>query len=449
MGIITQLYHLDELLYLINYKVYGKSKREWWKTVKYYSDLQKKDITFCYDILKDVSRSFSEVIKNLPQTLSLEVMVFYLMLRALDTVEDDITAFDGDKKKRAKYLKTFYKDFTPINNVGEPQYRPLIQNYDRVGNVFKLLNKNAQEVILDITRRMGEGMSEFVMSDYRIDTKKDYNKYCNIVAGYVGEGLMKLSANANYESNELIKEILEYKDLYVQHDLGGLDKSMGLFLQKTNIIRDYKEDIEYDKAWWPKEVWNKYKRDFKDMGDDNESKNCLNEMVLDALELVPDILAFHEKLTDNKVFQFCVIPQIMAIATLEKCFDNPDVFVKNVKIRKGLALKIMESSKSIEDMYSWFRTFVIEIKNKIRHDDPNKERLIAVCDKILIIIHKKYTPPLLSTNTKLILFIIFSLIGTAIAVYYGCKFIVRPLLVDIIMRFIIFIQSYNNNINTT
>ena len=185
------------------------------------------------------------------------------------------------------------------------------------------------------------------------------------------------------------------------------------------------------------------------MGDDNESKNCLNEMVLDALELVPDILAFHEKLTDNKVFQFCVTPQIMAIATLEKCFDNPDVFVKNVKIRKGLALKIMESSKSIEDMYSWFRTFVIEIKNKIRHDDPNKERLIAVCDNILIIIHKKYTPPLLSTNTKLILFIIFSLIGTAIAVYYGCKFIVRPLLVDIIMRFIIFIQSYNNNINTT
>ena len=191
MGIITQLYHLDELLYLINYKVYGKSKREWWKTVKYYSDIQKKDITFCYDILKDVSRSFSEVIKNLPQTLSLEVMVFYLMLRALDTVEDDITAFDGDKKA-CKIFKNFYKDFTPINNVGELQIRPLIQNYDRVGNVFKLLNKNAQEVILDITRRMGEGMSEFVMSDYRIDTKKDYNKYCNIVAGYVGEGLMKL-----------------------------------------------------------------------------------------------------------------------------------------------------------------------------------------------------------------------------------------------------------------
>ena len=81
------------------------------------------------------------------------------MLRALDTVEDDITAFNSNKEERARYLKIFYKDFTPINNVGEPQYRPLIQNYDRVGNVFKLLNNNAQKIILDITKRMGEGMA--------------------------------------------------------------------------------------------------------------------------------------------------------------------------------------------------------------------------------------------------------------------------------------------------
>lgn len=35
---------------------------------------------------------------------------------------------------------------------------------------------------------------------------------------------------------------------------GGLDKSMGLFLQKTNIIRDYLEDYVDGRAFWPKEV---------------------------------------------------------------------------------------------------------------------------------------------------------------------------------------------------
>jgi farnesyl-diphosphate farnesyltransferase len=446
MSVISQLYHIDELLYLMNYKVYGKSKREWWKNVKYYSDLQKKDITFCYDILKDVSRSFSEVIKNLPQTLSLEIMTFYLMLRALDTVEDDITAFNSNKEERARYLKIFYKDFTPINNVGEPQYRPLIQNYDRVGNVFKLLNNNAQKIILDITKRMGEGMAEFVLSDYKIDTKADYNKYCNIVAGYVGEGLMKLSANANYETNELIDEILTYKNLDLNHGFGGLDKSMGLFLQKTNIIRDYKEDIEYDKAWWPKEIWYKYKKNFKDMGDDDSSRNCLNEMILDALELVPDILTFHEKLTDNKIFQFCVIPQVMAIATLENCFDNSEVFNKNIKIRKGLALKMMESSKNIEDMYSWFHTFIVKIKRRIRYNDPNRDNLLEICDKILVIIRKKYTPPLLSTNAKLVIFITLSLLISCIIAYYIIKILVGPIVISILTYFC-FIHNHNNNLN--
>lgn len=33
-----------------------------------------------------------------------------------------------------------------------------------------------------------------------------------------------------------------------------LANSMGLFLQKTNIIRDYLEDIIQDREFWPKEV---------------------------------------------------------------------------------------------------------------------------------------------------------------------------------------------------
>lgn len=446
-NITDSLFNLDELFYMANYALKTNDKK-WWLHVKYFSDLEKKNITFCYETLHDVSRSFYSVIIQMPQVLSLDVCIFYLILRALDTVEDDVMSFDGCKKTRAEYLKNFYKSFTPLTEVGEPKYRTLLQNYDRVGKVFKLLNKESQSIILDTTKRMGEGMAKFVLNDYNIATINDYNIYCNTVAGFVGEGIMKLSIANEYENTSLVKVLSDTPKHYT-HDFGGLENSMGLFLQKANIIRDYKEDVECNKTWWPKDVWSKYKKNFKDMKDDNNSKNCLNEMILDALGLVPDILTFHEKLTDNEVFQYCVTPQIMAIATLEKCFDNPDVFAKDVKIRKGLALKILESSKNIEDMYSWFRTFVIEIKNKIRHDDPNKEKLIAICDKILMIIHKKYIPPLLSTNTKIILFIIISLIGTIIAAYYGFKFIIRPLLIDMMIRFIIFIQSYNNNINTT
>jgi len=30
---------------------------------------------------------------------------------------------------------------------------------------------------------------------------------------------------------------------------------MGLFLQKTNIIRDYLEDLDSGRTFWPDEIW--------------------------------------------------------------------------------------------------------------------------------------------------------------------------------------------------
>lgn len=33
---------------------------------------------------------------------------------------------------------------------------------------------------------------------------------------------------------------------------------MGLFLQKTNIIRDYLEDYVDGRAFWPQDVWKKH-----------------------------------------------------------------------------------------------------------------------------------------------------------------------------------------------
>ena len=34
-----------------------------------------------------------------------------------------------------------------------------------------------------------------------------------------------------------------------------LSNSMGLFLQKTNITRDYYEDLQENRVFWPKATW--------------------------------------------------------------------------------------------------------------------------------------------------------------------------------------------------
>lgn len=69
-----------------------------------------------------------------------------------------------------------------------------------------------------------------------------------------------------------------------------------------------------------------------------QALRCLNHMIADALNHVPDVFTFMSRIKEQSVFNFCAIPQVMAVATLVLCYNNPNVFKTNVKIRKGLAV---------------------------------------------------------------------------------------------------------------
>jgi len=159
-----------------------------------------------------------------------------------------------------------------------------------------------------------------------------------------------------------------------------------LFLQKTNIIRDYLEDLEQGRTWWPQEVWGLYARtlnEFRNAPDSTTSLACLNHLVTDALEHIPDCLDYLSRLHDVKVFEFCAIPQVMAIATLAEVYNNPNVFRKVVKVRKGLSAKMMLQSSNLSQVGHWFRQFALDIKRKIPHKDPNAKRTLAAVDRCL------------------------------------------------------------------
>ena len=106
-----------------------------------------------------------------------------------------------------------------------------------------------------------------MLKNYTIDTIKQYNEYCQIVAGNVGTILTNLAVVHGYESPELLDYCKTEKSEL--HCFDGYEKSLGLFLQKTNITRDYYQDIPEGKSWWPKEIWKKHKNSILDMGYDN------------------------------------------------------------------------------------------------------------------------------------------------------------------------------------
>jgi farnesyl-diphosphate farnesyltransferase len=63
------------------------------------------NLLFCYSMLNRVSRSFAIVIQMLPECLRDAICVFYLTLRALDTVEDDMAL---PNERKLPLLPTFY-----------------------------------------------------------------------------------------------------------------------------------------------------------------------------------------------------------------------------------------------------------------------------------------------------------------------------------------------------
>ncbi|CAF1059799.1 unnamed protein product [Rotaria sp. Silwood1] len=333
------------------------------------------DLDFCYATLNKVSRSFSLVIEQLPQSLKDSVCIFYLVLRGLDSVEDDMT-YPQDKK--IFLLHNFYNnlliDNWSIKDVGDTEdYRTLLENFNKVINVFKSLNAKDQSIILDITCQMGNGMSEYVGKTGSIETLDSYNLYCHYVAGLVGHGLSSLFAHSG----------LEEPDLHVHEHLSN---SMGLFLQKTNIIRDYFEDLQAGRTWWPKEIWQNYATnldEFIKTPYEKQSLECLNHMVMDSLNHVPDVINYLSRLKHRKVLEFCAIPQVMAMATLVELYNNPLVFRSVVKIRKGLTCKLMLNCSTLNEVHAWFYFFITKIEHKIqKHTTVNTNHMHELIDQV-------------------------------------------------------------------
>lgn len=314
---------------------------------------------FSYTMLQKVSRSFALVIQQLGLELRNAVCIFYLVLRALDTVEDD-TSIPSDIK--VPILESFHRHIYDRDwhfSCGTKDYKVLMDKFHYVSTAFLELGPSYQVAIEDITKRMGAGMAKFICKE--VETVDDYDEYCHYVAGLVGLGLSKLFHASGLE--ELAPD--------------SISNSMGLFLQKTNIIRDYLEDINEipkSRMFWPREIWSKYAIKLEDLKyEENSTKavQCLNDMVTNALMHAEDCLQYMSALKDLAIFRFCAIPQIMAIGTLALCYNNVEVFRGVVKMRRGLTARIIDQTRSMADVYGAFFEFSSLLESKIDDNDPN------------------------------------------------------------------------------
>eukprot|EP00177_Eucheuma_denticulatum_P007465 GFKZ01013588.1.p1 GENE.GFKZ01013588.1~~GFKZ01013588.1.p1 ORF type:complete len:543 (-),score=68.96 GFKZ01013588.1:1704-3164(-) len=399
MAILKQVmaagYRPSEIIALLRYKHKADTARA---TMTQSLD---PDWQYAYSALCKVSRSFALVIMELRPELRHPICVFYLVLRALDTVEDDTSADPDLRRRLCTSFHTFLDEQhreSPWSSqsFGTGPEKELLQQFPAVVRCYHRLEPHFKDVILDITKRMGAGMAEHI-EDVSCDTVADYDLYCHYVAGLVGVGLSNIFALSGCEEPAFAQRT-------------ELSNSMGLFLQKTNIIRDYLEDIVEGRTFWPREIWSQYANDLTDFKDHANRKFALavlNHMVTDALRHLPDCIEYMSYVKSQDVFNFVAIPQVMAIATLSECYNNGRVFEGVVKIRRSKTAQLVLSTTNVDALYKVFFTYAASILRAVEPHDPNAENTRVLLNRVIDIClpHVPTSPNLIIPNViSIILF---------------------------------------------
>ena len=204
-------------------------------------------------ILESVSRTFALTIPLLPNGLEKVVGNTYLLCRIVDTIED-ATCVDPTTKQELStlFIKTvldhslseqFVRECL-IALINHPNHneKDLIENIPRVLRVLQSCDERQRHAVAKCVQIMSEGMSYFHIRQNQsgLEDLQEFEKYCYVVAGVVGEMLTTLFA---LHSPAFAKAISGKESLAI---------AFGQALQMTNILKDSPEDQLRGVSWKPK-----------------------------------------------------------------------------------------------------------------------------------------------------------------------------------------------------
>lgn len=237
-------------------------------------------------ILKQTSRTFYLSIVRLPPQIREAVMSSYLLLRAIDEIEDH---HELDKSTKIKLLCAVNTEIGERINSGHYRFsevfRPHRDQLPEVTNRIEEWLALAPEAVAPIIHRatsvMAQRMAYWVNNDWRIRTKHDLDLYTFSVAGAVGV---------------LLSNLWAWYDGTLSRKADAICCGRGL--QAVNILRNRSEDLARGVDFFP-DGWNE--ADFFRYARSNLSRGD----------------AYIGSLPPGPILEFCRAPQALAYATLD------------------------------------------------------------------------------------------------------------------------------------
>ncbi|MES2585438.1 MAG: squalene/phytoene synthase family protein [Pseudomonadota bacterium] len=260
------------------------------------------DLAYQKAILGSVSRTFALTIPLLSPTIEMVVGNTYLLCRIVDTIEDAAELSPAKKQDLSKLFLEAVLGVIPVEAFVTPCLDALkgysnVDELDLIANtptVLRILHTfpdRDQAAISRCVSIMSDGMSHFHNRQTQAGLKDlaEFEEYCYVVAGVVGELLTSIFS---HHSPEFAKQIKGHEQLAI---------GFGQALQMTNILKDSPEDRERGVSWKP-------------------ARMSQIELLKIAYYKLQDSLSYILLIPKNEVGmrRFCFLAFGLAVMTLEK-----------------------------------------------------------------------------------------------------------------------------------
>ena len=210
------------------------------------------DLAYQKAILGSVSRTFALTIPLLPPVIETVVGNTYLLCRIMDTIEDAADLNPETKQALSKFFLDAALEKSPVEsfvapclaalkNYGNQDELDLIANTPTILRILHTCSSKDQAAVSRCVSIMSEGMSHFhgKQTEAGLKDLNEFEEYCYVVAGVVGELLTTIFSNHSADFSNQIKG----------HE--ALAIAFGQALQMTNILKDSPEDEARGVSWKP------------------------------------------------------------------------------------------------------------------------------------------------------------------------------------------------------
>ena len=235
-------------------------------------------------VLKETSRTFYIPITFLKADLKYSVASAYLVLRAIDEIEDHESIKNTTKYDLLMQLSELFK--RPCTqeeyfDIIAPVKEQLPEVSIRLVDWIQACPEGSRSLMMETASEMAFGMAKWAKENWQVHTKEDLDDYTYYVAGCVGVYLSKLwNWSYGQETNE------------------ELAIGFGRGLQIVNILRNQKEDKEKRGVSFVPDNWSR------------------DQLFAYADENLAQADAYIETLTERSTILFCRLPLAFAHKSL-------------------------------------------------------------------------------------------------------------------------------------